>query len=120
MSAIQQLSDDPALPMEKVIEEAIANRDYFRDLDDKFTSGSLNSLQHRRSDASPAMLQRFRATRSNLSSRSRKYHDSQSSSITFSIGSAGSSRAAESQTLPFLLLSPSGNFFSYASAYDAY
>jgi len=40
MSAIQQLSDDPALPMEKVIEEAIANRDYFRDLDDKFTSGS--------------------------------------------------------------------------------
>jgi hypothetical protein len=40
MSAIQQLSDDPALPMEKVIEEAIANRDYFRDLDSKFTSGS--------------------------------------------------------------------------------
>lgn len=40
MSAIQQLADDPALPMEKVIEEAIANRDYFRDLDSKFTNGS--------------------------------------------------------------------------------
>jgi hypothetical protein len=64
--AIQRLVDDPTAPIEQVIEQTLQERNYFRELDDLFTSGKpdfVEKLAEAQSEAfqqmAPAVFRKF-------------------------------------------------------------
>lgn len=56
LEAIQQLADDPTVPMDRVIQETLQERNYFRELDSLFTSGKPEFVD-KMADASPEAFQ---------------------------------------------------------------
>ena len=61
LAAISKLADDPAMPIERVLEETAQERAYFRELDDMFTKGSPEFV-NKMSDADPNAFQTMMPT----------------------------------------------------------